>query len=210
VSQRAEQGPTESRLGFFDRIADQWDGMADLDHMGPELRRGLHEIGVAPTDSVVDLGCGTGNLTIALTEHLGPTGRIAAVDFSERMLDQARGKTADHRVQWIHADAASLPLDDDWADHVICFSAWPHFPDPDPVIAHVRRVLRPGGILTIWHAISREAVNAIHREVSPAVREDLLAPASEVGELLREAGFQMAEAIDDEARYLIRATLPKA
>jgi ubiquinone/menaquinone biosynthesis C-methylase UbiE len=200
---------TEDRKGFFDRIADQWDGWADLERMAPALRAGLMELGVARSASVVDLGCGTGNLTAALMAHLEPEGRVFAVDFSQRMLDQARAKVTDGRVRWVHADALSLPLDEASADHVICFSAWPHFPQPLRVVEQVRRVLVPAGVFTVWHAISRSAVNAIHREVAPAVCSDVLIPASELTRLLETEGFAVDLSVDDDSRYVVRATLRK-
>ena len=201
---------TESRLQFFDRIADQWDGWVDLQRMGRALREGLVELEVSPSADVVDLGCGTGNLTAALAQHLEPDATITAVDFSERMLEEARRKVSDERVRWVCADAAALPLADQSADHIICFSAWPHFPESIQTLDQVRRVLKPGGTFTVWHAISRQMVNAIHAEASPAVAGDLLAPISALGELLRSRGFTPKRPVDDEQRYLIQATLPGA
>jgi ubiquinone/menaquinone biosynthesis C-methylase UbiE len=200
----------ESRLQFFDRIADQWDGWVDLERMGQALREGLIELEVSPSANVVDLGCGTGNLTAALTQHLEPDATITAVDFSERMLEQARRKVSDGRARWVCADAAALPLADQSADHIICFSAWPHFPEPLQTLDQVRRVLKPGGTFTVWHAISRQMVNAIHAEASPAVADDLLPPISTLAELLRSSGFAPRQPVDDEQRYSIQATLPGA
>jgi len=201
---------SESRLQFFDRIADQWDGWVELDRMGQALRDGLVELEISPTSDVVDLGCGTGNLTAALTHHMDASATITAVDFSERMLERARRKVVDDRVRWVCADAAVLPLDDESADHVICFSAWPHFTEPEQTLEQVRRVLKPGGTFTIWHNISRQMVNAIHAEASPAVATDLLPPISALAELLRARGFLPTRPVDDEQRYLIQATLPRA
>lgn len=201
---------TESRLEFFDRIADQWDGWADLERMRPELRKGLIALDVPPSASVVDLGCGTGNLTLALLEHLDSQGRIVAVDLSPNMIDVAKRKVSDDRVRWAVADAVSMPVGDASADHVICFSAWPHFPEPEPVVKEILRVLKPGGMFTIWHAISKEAVNAIHRDASPAVETDLLAPAVVVADTLEQAGFSVLDQVDDDDRYLIRARLTES
>lgn len=198
---------TESRLEFFDRIADKWDGWADLDRMRPALRAGLAELGIEPFASVLDLGCGTGNLTLALLEQLDDHGRITSVDLSANMIEQAKHKVSDHRVRWVIADAVSMPIDDSSIDHAICFSAWPHFPEPAKVLKEVRRVLKSGGTFAIWHAISKEAVNAIHRDASPAVETDLLAPAAEVAVLLRNEGFAILVQVDDPDRYLIHARL---
>ena len=198
---------SETRRAFFNRIADQWDGWADLEHMRKALLSGFVELGIPASASVVDLGCGTGNLALALMEHLNEQGRVIAVDFSENMIEQARAKVLDPRVSWVQADASSLPLEPASVDHVVCFCAWPHFPEPLPVVEQIRRVLVPGGVLTIWHAISRAEVNAIHQEVSPAVHSDLLRQASEVASLLESAGFEVGLQVDDASRYVVQAML---
>ncbi len=200
---------TESRREFFDRIATQWDGFVDLAQMAEKLHAGLREVDVAASSTVVDLGCGTGNLTLALLERLGSDGRVVAVDFSPHMLREAQRKVADERVTWLVADAAELPVEDASADYVICFSAWPHFPEPKRVLAEVLRVLRPGGALHIWHAASRATINQIHAEAGRAVEHDRLAPAEALAALASECGLEPYEVVDNDTRYVVRARVPQ-
>lgn len=193
------------RALFFDGIAEQWDGWEDLDALAVRLAAGLEELGVGPDESVLDVGCGTGNLTRALLERLSPAGRVLAVDISPRMLDAARRKIDDSRVSWRCEDAACLSAAAASLDRVICCSAWPHFPDPRAVAAEFRRVLRPGGRLHVWHLISRQQVNAIHAGAGEAVRRDVLPPAAETAALLAESGFAAAAVRDDDRGYLVNA-----
>ena len=82
---------TNPRIEFFDRIADQWDGWHDLRELAGNLDAVLEKFGIDPGATVVDAGCGTGNLTVALLNGtLGPSGRVVAVDISGKMLDLAR------------------------------------------------------------------------------------------------------------------------
>jgi ubiquinone/menaquinone biosynthesis C-methylase UbiE len=200
---------TESRREFFDRIATQWDGFVDLAEMGETLRAGLLEVDIAPNSTVVDLGCGTGNLSLALLERLGPEGCVLGVDFSPHMLREAQRKVKDGRVTWIVADAADLPLESSTADCVICFSAWPHFFDPARVLSEVLRVLRPGGELHIWHAAPRATINQIHAEAGEAVAHDILPSGHSLAALVTSSGLQPFEVVDDEQRYLVRARAPQ-
>jgi len=197
----------ESRREFFDRIAAEWDGLVDLAEMANRLRAGLRDVDVAASSTVIDLGCGTGNLTLALLERLDATGRVVAADFSPLMLREAQRKVTDPRVRWIVADAAELPVENASIDCVICFSAWPHFPEPRHVLSEVCRVLRPGGALHIWHAASRATINQIHAEVDPAVEHDLLAPAETLAALVSECGLEPYQVVDDDERYVVRARL---
>lgn len=194
----------DAKQGFFDGIAEQWDGW-QAPGLAEDLEAGLAAMGLAADETVLDIGCGTGNLTRALLRALSPAGRVHAVDIAPRMLAVARGKLADHRVSWLQADAARLPLADGRADRVVCFSVWPHFERPDTVARELGRVLRPGGWLHIWHLASRHEINQIHASAGEAVRNDRLVAAEETALLLESQGLAVQETVDDERRYLVTA-----
>ncbi|HUT77464.1 MAG TPA: class I SAM-dependent methyltransferase [Polyangia bacterium] len=196
---------TNPRIAFFDGIAVKWDGWEELEALGHKLAAGLDELGVGVNECVLDVGCGTGNLTLALLARLSDRGRVVAVDIAQRMIDVARVKIADERVVWHTVDARRLPLEDGSCDRVICCSVWPHFEDPGEVAAELSRVLRPGGLLHVWHLIQRERVNAIHASADEAVRGDVLAPARETAKLLAGAGFLISTAVETAERYLVTA-----
>jgi ubiquinone/menaquinone biosynthesis C-methylase UbiE len=195
----------DPRTAFFDGIAEKWDGWEDLPALANKLAAGLDELGVGRDELVLDVGCGTGNLTRALLGRLSEDGRVVAVDISPRMIEVARRKVADARALWRAEDARDLSLPDGSCDRVICYSVWPHFEDPPAVAAELRRVLRPGGHLHVWHLIPRAKINEIHASAGEAVRGDVLLPVVETAALLERAGFEVEAAVDDEERYLITA-----
>jgi ubiquinone/menaquinone biosynthesis C-methylase UbiE len=194
------------RAEYFDGIAEQWDGWECQATLAARLDAGLAELGVGADETVVDVGCGTGNLTRALLARLSAAGRVIAVDISPRMIAVARAKVADPRVEWRCADARRLPLPDGGAHRVLCYSVWPHFEDPRAVARELERALRPGGRLHVWHLLPRARINEIHAGAGEAVRHDLLAPGVETAGLLAEQGFAVDAVVDDQARYLISAT----
>ena len=196
---------SRTRQEYFEELSGRWDGFTDGERVKGALRDVLSMVPIKPDEHVVDLGCGTGNLTSVLLEFLGPSGIVAAVDFSRAMLEVARGKIPDHRVRWVVADAAGLPLDNESADRIVCFSAWPHFPQPAAVARELLRVLRPGGVLHIVHIDSRGKVDAIHGGVGGAIGQDHLPPAHVVAQMLTSVGFSVFEQIDSETEYRIRA-----
>ena len=197
---------TLSVVEFFDTIAPQWDSWHDLQKVGSDLDKGLLHFGVRHDEHVLDVGCGTGNLTAALLHRLKENGRVTAIDISEAMINNARSKIKDPRVTWIHGSVETPGTVPDSFDRIICFSVWPHLTNTEETGKLLYSILKPGGKLHIWHLISRDEDNRIHSQSSPAVKSHLLAPAREMASLLETIGFAIEETTDNEKEYLITAS----
>jgi len=199
----------DAKTAFFDSIADKWDGWEDLPTLATKLAAGLDELAVGDSERVLDVGCGTGNLTRALLDRLSGSGSVIAADISSRMIEAARRKIEDPRVSWLTTDAGHLPIADAECDRVFCCAVWPHFDDREGVATELARVLRPGGSLHVWHLIAREKVNEIHAGASEAVSADVLPPANETATLLTAARFRVVTATESNGRYLVTAVKPE-
>lgn len=139
---------------MFDRIAGRYDLLnslmtAGLHHSWRE--RAVDRAEVSPGSSVLDVCCGTGDLSFELAERISPGGHVVGCDFSEPMLDLAREKAADRgvpvRFEW--ADALELPYDEGRFDAVTVGFGVRNFADRDRGLSEMARVLRPGGRLVI-------------------------------------------------------------
>jgi demethylmenaquinone methyltransferase/2-methoxy-6-polyprenyl-1,4-benzoquinol methylase len=99
---------------------------------------------------VLDLCCGTGDMTFALEQQAGSSGaRLVGADFSHAMLQRARIKTADIKKhpspEWIEADALNLPFATAHFDLVTSAFGFRNLADYDAGLREIARILRPGG-----------------------------------------------------------------
>lgn len=107
---------------------------------------------VGPRDDVVDIACGTGDLTELFAKS--PARTVLGLDFTPPMLDIARQKSGRrkhaHAVpRYEHGDATALALADGSADVVSIAFGLRNVGDPLRALREFRRVLRPGGRLVV-------------------------------------------------------------
>lgn len=111
----------------------------------------LEFAGVPSGGHVLDAGCGTGSLTLALAAHRG-LGTINALDFAEDFVAALRGRADDPRIRVRQGDVCTLPYEAAWFEAVYSLLVLHFVSDPDRAITEMRRVLRPGGLAaaTVW------------------------------------------------------------
>jgi len=194
---------TNPRIEFFDSIATKWDGWIDPIETQQILKDGLKRFSLSPAETVVDMGCGTGNLTQSILSILGPAGSVFAVDISPNMLKIAQQKIPDQRVRWINTDAANLPMQNETVDRAVFYSVWPHFHHPEEVIKECWRYLKPKAFFHIWHSDSKDTINRIHTNAGVQVQSDILLPAIDLVDMIKRQGFKILDLVDDEKMYLI-------
>ncbi|MYB42005.1 MAG: ubiquinone/menaquinone biosynthesis methyltransferase [Chloroflexi bacterium] len=141
-----------ARAGYvrsmFGEIAGRYDLMNTVMTGGRHSawRRTTARALVRPGDTVLDVGCGTGDLAFDCAAR--GAGTVLGVDFAEPMLALARDKANARRaatVSFAAADATRLPLLDASVDVWCAAFVLRNIPDLDAALAEARRVLRPGG-----------------------------------------------------------------
>lgn len=109
----------------------------------------LQRHGLGPTSTVVDLGAGTGQFSLAVAPRCR---RVVAVDVSPVMLAALQAKAAVPGLEVVRAGFLTYEHSGEPADVVYSRYALHHLPDAWKAVAltRVRRVLRPGGLLRLW------------------------------------------------------------
>ena len=174
----------------WDAEAPTFDEMPDHGLRDPEVRRAWADrlrgwLPAAAAD-VLDLGCGTGSLSLLAAEQ---GHRVTGVDLSPAMVDLARAKLAGRDAVFLLGDAAAPPVGEQRYDVVLVRHVLWALPDPARVLRHWRGLLRPGGRLVLiegrWGTVSPVGI--------PAERLiEFLAP------LVPDAGHVRVERLSDD------------
>lgn len=101
--------------------------------------------------SVLDMGCGTGQLICEMASELNRYNLdITGVDLSQGMIDQARKKI--NNATFVRVDASEFDPGHRQYDVITCLNSFPYYPDPEQVLSSLLKMLKKDGILIITHA----------------------------------------------------------
>jgi demethylmenaquinone methyltransferase/2-methoxy-6-polyprenyl-1,4-benzoquinol methylase len=142
---------------MFDAIAGRYDVLNHVLSGGIDrlwwwraARRFQHVL-ARPEAQIIDLCCGTGDMTLALLKRrpLPPSTPILAVDFSHQMLSRGFTKLFRNNAMAIEADGLHLPLSDNSSDLITSAFGFRNLVSYEGGLAELFRVLRPGGEIGI-------------------------------------------------------------
>jgi ubiquinone/menaquinone biosynthesis C-methylase UbiE len=186
---------------FTNRIAENYEKYMAPMFFAPYAVDIAGRLGPANISSLLEIACGTGQVTRLLRARL-PEARIVATDLNPGMLDTAKQiiNPAD-KVEWLTADAQNLPFDDNSFDAVICTFGMMFMPDKQKAVSEVYRVLKPGGrfLFNTWDALDTNPASKIVSEVIASYFDDFsfnfynipfgMCDTSEIEALLSLTGF---------------------
>ncbi len=176
-----------------ERLKDQAATLSDL----------LHHDTIYPDGSLIlECGCGTGAQTLIQTRQ-NPQARYISMDISCQSLQEAKDRINNHQIKnvdFTQGDLFHLPFPDATFDHIfICF-VLEHLPNPESGLMHLKRVLKPGGTITViegdhgswycypWTKEAQQTVQCLIDLQAEAGGDSLIGRA--IYPLLDSAGFQ--------------------
>lgn len=184
---------------FWDRLADRYAAKPVPDQAVYERKLEITRELLAPTATILELGCGTGSTAIALAPYAG---HILATDVSTRMIAIAREKASaagisnvDFRqlaVERVHADEGSL-------DAVLAHSLLHLLADWRGALTAARRALKPGGVLITSTVCLSDGFSFLRPLAAPGRWLGLLPRLSFFGQAtlekaIEDAGFHIEQA----------------
>ena len=135
--------------GFYDKLV----GLISLGREKRIRSATLDLIDIQAGTRILDVGCGTGNLTIAAKRRQGEEGFVAGIDPSSNMVDQAKRKAvkAGVEVDFKVGVVEKIEYPDEHFDFVLSSLMMHHLPDDLKIEAmmEVQRALKPGGVFLI-------------------------------------------------------------
>ncbi|HEU4684169.1 MAG TPA: methyltransferase domain-containing protein, partial [Nitrospira sp.] len=152
-----------SYAGVYDKI------FGKVFHEGRESA--IRNLNLQQNERVLEVGVGTGLALPMYPRHC----RIVAIDFSEGMLEIARKRAAEHRLDHVtlqRMDAGAMEFDDDSFDTVVAAYVVTAVPDYRKVVNEMIRVCRPGGRIVMLNHFSNgnKVIAAVEKVISPLTK----------------------------------------
>jgi 2-polyprenyl-3-methyl-5-hydroxy-6-metoxy-1,4-benzoquinol methylase len=112
----------------------------------------------AAPESVLDVGCGEGVLTVQWADRLGD-GRVVGIDLDDRKLRAEWAKRSRHNLEFRAEEATSLSFGDDSFDMATAIEVLEHVPDPETTLSEMARVARRNLLVSVpreplWRALN--------------------------------------------------------
>ena len=187
---------TEEVIRFFDRLAPCWDEeMIRSDEIVSTI---LDNACVSAGKDILDVATGTG---VLIPDYLKrQVSSVTAIDISPKMAEIAKEKFPQENVTILCGDVEETEFGRLF-DCVVVYNAFPHFPEPERLVARLASLLKPGGTLTVAHGMSREKIDAHHRGTACRVSNGLMS-AEELSAIF--AGhLTVSTVISDDRMYQV-------
>ncbi len=138
--------------GVFHSVASRYDLMNDLMSLGTHRlikRFAIEQTAARAGDTILDLACGTGDLSEKLSTIVGSTGHIVLCDINESMLSLGRERLHNHgvaaNVSFVQGDAEKLPFNENHFDAITMAFGLRNVTTKENALRAILRTLKPGG-----------------------------------------------------------------
>ena len=187
-------------IKFFDSVAPTWDSTTIRKEKAISDILDLSEI--KKGKKILDIACGTG---VLFPDYLKrDIQSVLGLDISQNMVQIASKKWENEkRINVICADAQTIQLKDKF-DVIMIHNAFPHFDEPQKLIANLSKYLEIKGRLTVAHSMSKEEINNCHKGSASSVSVGLM-DENELAKLMGSY-LNVDTIISDNEKYIVSGT----
>jgi demethylmenaquinone methyltransferase/2-methoxy-6-polyprenyl-1,4-benzoquinol methylase len=185
-------------IEYFNNLGPVWDEHVGNDNERREnIRTVFNMIDLRPGYRVLDVGSGNGVLLPVIEEKIGAEGAITAVDSAPSMIERAKQlHTAYRNIEYMAGIIEDISFEPESYDAVLCFAVFPHISNKVKALQNFNRLIKPGGLLYIFHLADTASLNSFHSSLNSPVRHDLLPEREELTSMIELSGFVVKRYID--------------
>jgi SAM-dependent methyltransferase len=203
-------GVTDTARRLNDSFADpddEWAARLERDgrEVGDSRYAIVDQLGLRPGLDVADIGAGSGLFSRIVAERVAPDGDVYAIDIAPNLVEHIAETAREQGLANLHAqlgDPRDPKLEENSVDRVLIVDTYHHFEYPAEMLAHIKRALRPDGMLLL---VEPERVLGV---TPPPVVSMVRAGKGTVTDEFLDAGFEL---VDDvplmESQYVLKFRL---
>lgn len=191
----------QSEIDFFDTLAPSWDEN-EIRSTPERVKDILGKLPIAEGMDIIDLGTGTGVLVPYLSETVGQSGHVTAIDLSDGMLSIAQKKFGHlPNVEFLKLDFEEEQIPGKY-DIAFLYSVYPHLHAPADTIEWLFKMnMKPEGMIVIAFPSDENFINNIHHEKK--AEHDHLPPAHALADIIRNWGYLTEVVAENQDEYIV-------
>lgn len=192
-------------ITWWARLYDPFTHLLSFGTVSKVRKATVRAAALQPGEAVLDVGCGTGDLTLRAARKVGRGAHVSGIDASPQMIGvaQRKAKNKGRDVDFRLAPIEDLPFADGEFDVVLSSFMLHHLPDDLKVrgLAEVRRVLKPGGrLIAVDLKPGGGVIGGMMKLIGHSLPGDY---ADQLRAAITEAGFESVELLNPEDRIAI-------
>lgn len=185
-------------IEYFNNLGPTWDEHVGNDSERRETIRNVFDmIDLKPGHRVLDVGSGNGVLIPVIEEKIGPRGVITAVDSAPSMISRAKQLYGMYsNIEYMTGIIEEMDFEPELFDAILCFSVFPHIGNKMKALQNFNGMIKPDGLLYIFHLADTASLNSFHSSLNSPVRHDMMPGREEIFSMIALSGFAVLDYID--------------